>query len=94
MNHEHANFSLALELLSLLPCLPHRALVAHVVSDLGLKEANDLKPLVIQLRKDGYQVGLNHAYVRIPETEWTACRAAATRYLQIVYGDGKQEPTC
>ena len=81
-------------MLSLLPCWPHRALVAHVVGDLGLKEANDLKPLVIQLRKDGYQVGLKHGYVWIPETEWTACQEAAARYLQIVYGDDEQEATC
>ena len=94
MKREHANFSLALEMLSLLPCVPHRTLVADVVSDLGLNEAHDLEPLVMQLRTDGYQVGLEDAYVWIPQAESTACREAATRYLQIVYGGDEQEAVC
>ena len=90
LNEEYANFSLALEMLSLLPCVPHRTLVADVVTDLGLNEADDLKPLVMQLRTNGYQVGLEHAYVWVSKDEWTLCRAAAIRYLQIVYRDEQE----
>ncbi len=94
MKREHVNFSLGLELLSLLPCGPDRALVADVVSDLGLNEADDLLPLLKQLHRDGYQVELKHAHVWIPEAEWMVCREAATHYLQIVYGGDEQAATC
>ncbi len=89
MKREHTNFSLALELLSLLPRCPNRALVADVVGDLGLNKADDLVPLVMQLHRDGCQVELKHAHVWIPEAEWMVCREAATHYLQIVY-DGDE----
>ena len=91
LNEQHANFSLALEMLSLLPCEPHRALVADLVADLGLNEADDLKPLVMQLRTDGYQVGLENEYVWIPKAEWTPCQEASANYLQMVYSGDEQE---
>ena len=66
----------------------------RAVSDLGLNEAADLKPLVTQLQSDGYQVGLQHGYVWIPKEEWGSCQRAATRELQIVYGGDQQEAVC